>query len=448
MITPRLLAPWVSTNALHGDWWPRTDPTLHYPGVLNIADAVSHLTVTAPPIGQEVFAMGQALTIHGAVGGASGQQPVTLWDRAQSFLKHETNGTDHTRRFTHVILGAHLDDYSSAKFECSAVSFHDLDVWSRFRRVIPGTTPEEDLPLHTIGTLWTPYADLFDAAYTVRVHLEYPGRDARVVFVTAPAAPALLHELLLRDFQALLTFCYQSGAPILGEWIGTAPSGLYPVLREDSYRQGPVGHLAQSQMILTLGEVPFGQLVENWWAVLEDNFPAPQVLTTYHHLNRGLLEQSTASVLAATENMHLQVGPSQERFPPETLARNKKVIKDAFPDQESALFRTFLYEKFSENRPTLDTKLSELVDIVTRERMTTLGVEPGGWMQLFKKVRNKLAHTGAHVPRRGDSGEDLDRINAQARAFLAVLLLTRLGLDEDAVDRAASTLSKYPHRSW
>jgi hypothetical protein len=201
-------------------------------------------------------------------------------------------------------------------------------------------------------------------------------------------------------------------------------------------------------MILTVEDMPFGQLVENWWAVLEDNFPAPQVLTTYHHLNRGLLEQSTASALAATENMHLQVGPSQERFPPETLARNKKIIKKSFPEQESASFRAFLYEKFSENRPTLDTKLGELVDIVTRERMTTLGVEPDSWMQLFKKVRNKLAHTGAHVPRRGDSSEDLDRINAQSRAFIALLLLTRLGLDDDAVDRAASTLSKYPHRSW
>jgi hypothetical protein len=410
--------------------------------------------------------MGRALTIHGAVGGASGQQPVTLWDRAENFLKHENNETDHTRRFTHVILGAHLGDYSSANFEYSAVSFHDLGTWSRFRRVIPETTAEEDLPLHTIGTLRAPYADLFDLGYTVRVHLEYPSRvesttrfpngvihnhqdqDARVVFVTEPPAPPLLHELLLRDFQALLTFCYQSGAPIRGEWIGTEPSRLYPLLREDSYRQGSVGHLAQSQMILTVEDMPFGQLVENWWAVLEDNFPAPQVLTTYHHLNRGLLEQSTASALAATENMHLQVGPSQERFPPETLARNKKIIKKSFPEQESASFRAFLYEKFSENRPTLDTKLGELVDIVTRERMTTLGVEPDSWMQLFKKVRNKLAHTGAHVPRRGDSSEDLDRINAQSRAFLALLLLTRLGLDDDAVDRAASTLSKYPHRSW
>lgn len=200
-------------------------------------------------------------------------------------------------------------------------------------------------------------------------------------------------------------------------------------------------------MIVTPDEPQFGELVEKWWTVLDEEFPAPQVLTTYLHLRRGLLEQSTASVPAATENIHAHVGPSQQRFPPQYLAENKSKIKEAFPGADFAPFREFLYEKLRENRPTLSTRLRELIDTIGLSRTESLEIEPADWMQLFKRVRDKLAHTGAHVPRRGDSSEDLELINAQTRAILTLLLLTRMGFQEDAIDRAALTLSRFPHHS-
>lgn len=466
MITPRQLPAWMSSATFSGHWWPKGSPGLCYPGVLSVDGGVSLLTVTAPPVGQEVFALGTAPTIYGSVDGPHGPQQITLWDRAGNYLAHANNGTDHARNYTHVIVGAHVDDYASARFDHSAVSFNDLGEWSRFREAVPEATPDESLPHHTVATLNAPYRDMFDADYTVTVKLEYPSRvetserfqsgaminhqdqDARVVFAVQPPAPALFHELLLQDFQALLTFCYQSGAPVLGEWIGTDPKHLNPVLRRDTFRERVVRHLGESQMIVTPDESSFGELVAKWWTVLDEEFPAPQILTTYLHLRRGLLEQSTASALAATENIHAHIGPSQQRFPRDELAENKSKIKEAFPGANFAKFREFLYEKLRENRPTLGTRLRELVDIIGLPRMEALEIEPEDWTQRFKRVRDKLAHTGAHVHRRGDSSEDLELINAQTRALLTLLLLTRMGLQDEAIDRAALTLSRFPHRSW
>jgi hypothetical protein len=460
------LADWTPDSTLHGHFWPSFDPTLIYPGVLTLERGQPRLVVTAPPIGQEVFVFARASTVHGAVISAEGETSVTLWDLADHHLMHEQNGTDHSRRFTHAIIGSHLDDHSQAAFAYSAARFHDLGEWGRFRTPVPIGTPDEELPQHSLAHLDRPYRDLFDREYSVTVRLEYPGRvetsdrfphgaiinhqdeDCRVVFEVDPPAPPRFHELLLLDFQALLTFCYQSGAPVGGQWVGAQPTNLWPVLMKDSFRDRAVLHLGHFQLLLSPTECSFGELVERWWAVVEGDFPAPQVVTTYFHGSRGLLEQSTASALAATENIHERVGSTLVRVAPAVLADYKRRIRDAFPGTANAQFRSFLHEKMQDNRPTLDTRLSELTSVITLPRMETLGIDPGEWRQLFKRVRNKLAHTGAHVHRRGDPSDDLELINAQTRAILTLLIMIRMRHPSAVLDHAARVLSEYPHRSW
>lgn len=465
MNTPRQLASWKPTYNVVGEWWPKDMPHLRYPGTLKVENGTAQLTITAPPIGQEVFALGSASTLHGVVSSGTETVKVTLWDRSGHYLDHHNNGTDHSRRFTHVLNGTHIDDYETSEFQTSAVMMNDLGIWSRFRSPISDAELDEDLPNHTIATLH-PYRDLFDTQHSVSVQLEYPGRveiterfphgamvnhqdeNARVVFHVSPPAPALFHELLVNDFQALLTFCFQSGAPLRGEWIGSDADTLTPLHRRDSFRDRSVRHLGDFQMILTPDQLQFGEIVENWWKLLDDAFPAPQVLTSYLHAARGLLEQSTASVLAATENIHTLIGATQNRFAPETITQNKRVIKEALPGASNASFRAFVGEKLQENRPTLETRLHELVEIVTIRRFDMLSIDASEWVARFKAVRNKLAHTGAHVSRRGDSSAELELVNSQTRPILALLLLSRMGSSNDTMDRAALTLGSFPHRTW
>jgi hypothetical protein len=465
VITPRQLSPWAPDSTMVGEWWPENQPELRYPGNLTTGKGAIVLTVTAPPIGQEVFAIGSTSTLLGAVHTDDGVLEVTLWDRAGYQLEHARNGTDHSKTFTHAIVGAHIQGYDAANFKYSAVTFNDLGNWGRFRTPMPQSTPDSELPFHTAATL-RPYGDLFEADYSVSVQLEYPGRvetnsrfphgaminhqdrDARVVFEVDPPAPALFHELLANDFQALLTFCYQSGAPVIGEWIGSDSAELRPYYRKDTFKDRDVRHLGHFQMVLTPFEVPFGRLVEAWWNVLDEYFPAAQVLTIYLHGTRGVLEQSTASVLAATENIHTKIGLTQTRFDSEVIEGNRRKIKSALPGAANSQFRAFLGEKLQENRPTLNTRLQELAALVGQERFAALSIDSNEWIDRFKAIRNKLAHTGAHVPRRGDPSDELELINAQTRPVLALLILSQMRVSEEVLNRAARTLGGFPHRMW
>lgn len=448
---------------IEGVWWPAGQPELRYAGTLDIKNGNAVLTLTSPPAGQEVFALGSALTLHGESRSGSGITKYTLWGAEGTYFHHE-DATTHSRRVVYVVAGDHLEAHETARFACSAVSFHDLAMWSRVVPPIPNGTAEEDAPQHLAASLVDVYADVFGPGYRVEVSLEYPqrietdgdypqgairgdsGEKTRVVFLVDPPAPAHLHELLLRDMQALLTFSYLGGAPVTGQWLGTSPETLQPIVRADTFRDRLFVHRGGFQMLLTTEVSAFAHLVAEWWGIQEDLFPAPQVVTMYLHTSRGLLEQSTASALAATENLHSYIGPTQHRFDPTYLAERALEIRAQYPGAEYAPFRAYLYEKFQDNRPTLQTRLEELRDLIGLERLPMMAIDESAWISLFKTVRNKLAHTGAHVLRRGEASDDLELINSQTRLILAMLLLTQMHLADSALDRAARVMGTWPHR--
>ncbi|MDD9152592.1 hypothetical protein PUY80_08390 [Plantibacter flavus] len=445
-----------------GDWWPADAPELRFSGVLTTTDGKASLTVTAPPIGQEVNALGRAMTLHGEAKDPSGVTRITLWGAEGTHFHHET-ATELTRSVAQVVLGAHFGGAQGERFRSSAASFHDLAMWSRVPDPISDGTAESEARQHTVAVMADVYADIFGAGYAVEVRLEYPtriqtnetfpdgiisdfpGDHVRVVFDVSPPASLEFHDLLLRDMQALLTFSYLSGAPVTGQWIGSDPGNLYALIRRDTFRDRAFARRGGFQMILTTEVAPFGHLVQEWWNLLDEHFPAPQVLTMYLHTSRGLLEQSTASVLAATEHLHTQIGETQTRLEPRYLACRSTEILGTYEGDEHAAFRQFMREKLRENRPTLQTRLEQLVNIVGVEQVSLTGIDSEAWIRLFKSVRNKLAHTGAHVPRRGDSSDDLELINAQTRSLLAMLLLSRMNLTVESLTRAANTLGKWPH---
>jgi hypothetical protein len=461
MTTPRTLPQWATAAEHRGEWWAPDKPDVRYPGILRFDQREPTLTIEAPPIGQEVFLLGRRATLHGQLDSG---RPVTLWDLRQHHLIHAKDQSDDRvmrlhRRFTYAIDGDHLDDYEVATFRYSAVQFFDLGMWSRIVEPVPRGTPLAELPQHDAATLHDPYPGMFGVASTVTITIEYPerveidavfpggaimdhpGEYARMVFRCDPPVPAGFHDLLLRDMQELLTFCYQAGAPVLGEWMSVDdPLDVRPIARRDGFRGRQPHHLGGFQMLLTPDDLMFSDLVVAWWRELEELFPTPQVLTRYHHGTRGLLEQSTASAIAAAERTHETIGPTFTRFGRDYMRLRQRELMQAYPGPEFADFRQFLREKLQEDRPILGTKLRELLAAVTPERVADMGLDADTWHRDVKDVRNKLAHTGAHVLRRGDSGEQLDRVNSDTRDVLAMLVLCRLGVDATGLDRAAGVL--------
>lgn len=458
---------WDPTVKYRGTWWPADEPTLTFYGILRFKDRRPQLTLLSPPIGQAVYRLGAVAVLHGLLD--SGEQ-VTLWDYQHHFFEHLSEvGRDrqsrHRRTFNDAVLGAHLEDFQSARFSRSAFRLHGLKEWARIPDRARRDLPADQQVQFAKATLVGVHSDEYDTDYTVGVRIENPyrvetddqfpegaifdhtGDDVRVVFECIPAAPARFHELLLFDLQSLLTFSFQRGAPVEAEWLATNMTGRWlSLLHRDSFNGGETRKLHPNQMVLTASTLGTDVLFPAWWRIVDDLFPAPQVVTAYHHGSRGVLESSVSSAIAVVEHLHGLVGETQTRFPVGFLATKDKELKKVYPGPENAEFRAFLHESLRNDRPTLTTRLNEVVGQVTVDRLKLIGIDGLRWIEGVKDMRDKLAHTASHVDRRHrDASDKLDRVNAETRAIIVMLILEQLLVSAEALDDAARVLASEVH---
>jgi ApeA N-terminal domain 1 len=462
MIADASLPLWDPSHSYRGRWWPAGNTELNYRGTLRFTERRPTLTLKAPPIGQEVFELGRVATLHGQL--ESGQL-VTLWDLQGHHLQHERRAakdgsSQHHRTFNYAILGGHVGDYEEATFSYSAYRLHDLSEWSRLTTLTDHELPSDQLPQFEAARVVGMHQEDFGVEFSVEARLEHPmrvqtdatfpggaifdhtGDDVRVVFHTDPPAPARYHNLLLFDLQSLLTFSYQGGAPVLGEWFALKDmNDPLPVLRHDSFNGHNPSRKWPDRMVLSAEVGEPMQFLSAWWKAVDELFPTTQIIGAYHHGARGVLEGSVSSAIAAAERMHELLGATKTRFAPELLALRQKEIRAKYSGKEHSEFRQFIGESFRNNRLTLKTRLGELADLVTVERLRAMSINPDDWIEEVKAVRDKLAHTGSHVDRRdNDASNLLDRVNVQTRAIVSVLVIQWMGASEEALDRAASAL--------
>lgn len=454
---------WNETERYHGTWWPPGEREFSFQASLEFKDRRPRLTVASPLLGQEVFKLAHTRIVHGELD--SGDK-VTLWDTGghvlESFGDHD-GSMQSTRRFTYAVLGEHLENYEEACFRFSAYRLHGLGVWSAMDSPIPRGLSWEELPQYDQALLTIVDSDDPCVQYSIEVRIESPrrletdaffpsggivshtGENARVIFECTPPAPARIHDLLLFDLQALLTFSYQGGAPVEAEWLATDDlEQALNVLREDSFTgHKPTGHVFRQNMILTLEVAEPSVLFPAWWKAVEELYPATQVSSLYYHGSRGLLESSVSSAIAVAEHLHGIIGPTKRRFPEGFLADKRKELKKAFPGPANAAFREFLHQALQNDRPILSTRLQEITEGVTSARLAVMAIDPARWIVDVKGVRDLIAHTSSHVSRRGSGSSTLlNRVNAQTRAIVAILILQQMRLGEEVLDQAAIAFGK------
>ncbi|WP_369746488.1 hypothetical protein [Paenarthrobacter sp. AMU7] len=457
---------WEENSTYTGSWWAPDCPELAFHGNLEFKGRKPELRISADVFGQHRVVHGKSRVVHGKL--ETGEK-LTLWDLSGHPLRslyNGDNGTENVKTFTYAILGDHLAGPEETRLRYSAYRMRGLGTWAAIDAPIPYATPYEELPNYHPVVLSIP-DDETDTEYLVEVRIENPrrleaeegnsygvissftGEDARIVFACEPPAPARIHDLLLFDMQALLTFSYQGGAPIESEWLalGNLDDQLN-VMREDAFTgHPPTEHIFRDAMVLTTAALEPRELLPAWWRVVEELYPATQVITLYHHGPHGVLENSVSSVIAMLENLHAKIGPTTTRFEQGFLRAQAKPLKaalrSAFPGNEYARFREFMYEALQNDRPTLEIRLEELVSAATPERLALMHIDPTQWIEDVRLVRNPLAHTSSHVGRRGGGNSVvLRRVNAQSRAIATMLVLGQMGLGSEALDIAATALSR------
>jgi hypothetical protein len=181
------------------------------------------------------------------------------------------------------------------------------------------------------------------------------------------------------------------------------------------------------QMILTLADLSFDQLLPRWMAVHEKFAAARGMILGLHYVTGGYIETQVVTAVAAAESFHraLELAPP---MPGEQFRSLRKLLLAAVPMQ----FKSWLSDRIMRNEPTLKQRLTELA---TRPGafMKELVPDAEKWAKAAGDARNTLAHVGA-------SGEqdtnDLFTVVRVTEAVVIINLLHEVGVPEPRLKKA------------
>ena len=447
-------ASWDESKKYRGHWWSSDEPEHVFPGVLRFIDGRPRLTFSSPPTGQEFYALGRPGMLHGALG--SGEK-VTLWDLDGSPLQHPPTAKPlikSRRRFTYAILGEHLKNHRDQDFRFSSYRLRGFLEFSERLTGVPSSMPETERPKYADAKFSIENDGI---SYEISARVENPrqleisesgsnqyfpylaGENVRMTFECSPSAPAAVHDMLLLDFQRLLSFASAEIIPVEKEWLAVSDrTEMLPVIRRDAVhdvKKYAVGNLFSFNMLVTLQDVEPAVLFPRWWKAVRDLYPATEIISSYNQGTRGVLESSASSAIALAERLQEAIAPRATRFEKGVYREMQAKIKERFKDDSefSALLKSSLG-----NRLTLRDKLNVLTEAVTPERFMLMNIDSSAWVQDVRNIRDLLAHTGSHVnSRTSGSVVQLTRVNQETRAVISLLILKLMGLEDEVLDKAA-----------
>ena len=441
---------WDTDKVYSGTWWIPGVPNVSFVGELSFKRGAPSLQLQVPAYGQGHYAVGNGTPV--VVGIIEGGHEVTLWDEFGFIYIYLPDISDdvwsyHRRQFSHAILGKHVSSYTDARFATSTVRYGGLADWSR----LPDTTSQHP---HAV------MEDFDNAGVQVTISIENPqrleerdgfpypvisahsGQEVEVRFVCDPPASAKLHDLLHFDMQAFMTVMFQTSAQTLvesftlkdgGQTLGVACA--HPSEKENA------GKASAHSAVVRAADFDPSIVWPKWWLAIDELFPLTQILAMRFNSGGRIVEGSTSAAIAAAERVHEILGSTRFRFTTKYLKRARARLREQFAASEDAEYLAYLIENSHTVRPTLETKLTELFALLTPETVEALGITEQQWIVPTKAVRNKLAHSGSHVNRRGpELDSQLDEVDEQTRAILTLVLLGYLGVPKYQIVIAAATL--------
>lgn len=441
-------------------WWLPEDPDAKVPGIFRYS----------PSDGLQLLLLGGFETSAGTETGGTGitymkeegRWPIILGgDGSQLFTLLECTltrsfGATRPRRQNvsaqTALVGCHLREESTPAFCHVEASIENLSVWaanSALHERRPARVANDDATPSSDGPAQTLTAELpTSTARLAHGHTyEYFGRTAgsvhRKISDTAvigfePHEPQPMDTLLgmIADMQDLLSFSSNAACGVLWNRLYLPPQITHKPDNQVASRPTPVDVYRQTlvkgnpeakaprddQMLFTLADVQFENVMPRWFEVKDRFRPAINLLLGLRYVPGGYLGTQLLTVVGAAEAFHLAL----ELAPP--------IPEDEFKELKSALLEAVPVERkqwlsglLARNDPPLRNRLLDLANRPGAQTMKNLLPNPEEWAKVTRDARNNLTHAGntsKHSP------EVLFAAMTTTAAIVIVNLLHDLGFSE------------------
>ncbi|WP_182478435.1 ApeA N-terminal domain 1-containing protein [Clavibacter phaseoli] len=419
-------------TVLHeGKFWRLDHPELKVDATLRLSKrgAVKlNIPSTAP---DQLGSYGTTRSGH-ALGQLSDSRPVTLWgDPNMDFVWH--NRSRRTQEWSTAIINAHVGIEQETVFTSSSLTFDGIDTWSRMPRAIRQDEPRakyESAVIEDVYGTGVRVSVTIDSAAVAEKLLDgnlqfirFLGEDGRIRFETDSPTSLSFHRRLWFDLKSLLSFSLQREVYMFDFQAVLPGGGVVSVI--ERREEEPGGLLYEKQMILTPGHTPPEKLFPSWWKAVDALFPVAQVIVGRHYAQKAYLEGTAIAAFGAAEALHKHLGFNQLRFSRPFFKKATEELKLTLerpkqsPEQED--FEMFLSEVLQNVSP-FRTRLRELGESAGASQLRAADIDVKTWIDITAGVRNKIAHSGSNVKRRGNTEDQLDLANHGTRVVLSMIL--------------------------
>lgn len=264
------------------------------------------------------------------------------------------------------------------------------------------------------------------------------GGSERAVLTCTPKTPAACKDFdrIQKDLQDLLTLSSYNPCGALSRTLVYETDGRVKeveVMGRQIYRTPPSSRNPSGEMILSLSDVDFVDIIPNWLALKDRVRTGCNILFGLRYIEKGYIGTRLLGVATAAESIHSALRSATSPIPKAEYRRLKKKILDAISDEDESLVsfvKTGLH-----NNPTYNERMLELASIPDTEAVDILLGDRQKWATALRKSRNDLAHANERSSNGVETSQAFHLLEV-TYALLCLVLLSELGISREVQKRA------------
>ncbi|QSS91686.1 HEPN domain-containing protein [Streptomyces sp. M54] len=263
------------------------------------------------------------------------------------------------------------------------------------------------------------------------------GREWAVLTCT-PKTPAACMDFdqIQKDLQDLLTLSsYNPCGALSRSLVYEAGERVkeVEVMGRQIYRTPPSSRKPSGEMILSLSDVNFIDIVPKWLDLKDRVRTGCNILFGLRYIEKGYIGTRLLGVATAAESMHSALRSATSPIPRSEYRRLKKKILEAIADEDEGLIS--FVKMGLRNNPTYNERMLELASIPDSASVDLLLGDRQEWATALRRSRNDLAHANERSSNGVETSQAFHLMEV-TYALLCLVLLSELGVSPEVQRRA------------